>query len=84
PEAPIYPEVIPPSRTWEHVPPSRIRGVGTLLNREEMSGTLPDEILTPGKGQIRGLLIQGGNPVVAIPGQKKVVEAMKSLELSVM
>jgi anaerobic selenocysteine-containing dehydrogenase len=84
PEAPIYPEVIPPSRTWEHVPPSRIRGVGTLLNREEMSGTLPDEILTPGKGQIRGLLIQGGNPVLAIPGQKKVVEAMKSLELSVM
>ena len=84
PEAPIYPEVIPPSRTWEHVPPGRIRGVGTLLNREEMSGALPDEILTPGKGQIRGLLIQGGNPVLAIPGQKKVVEAMKSLELSVM
>ena len=84
PEEPIYPEVIPASRTWEHVPPGRIRGMGTLLNREEMTGALPDEILTPGKGQIRGLLIQGGNPVLAIPGQKRVIEAMEALELSVM
>ena len=84
PEGPIYPEVIPPSRTWEKLPPGRIRGMGTLLNREEMTGALPDEILTPGKGQIRGLLIQGGNPVIAIPGQKRVIEAMQALELSVL
>ena len=84
PERPIYPEVIPPSRTWEKLPPGRIRGMGTLLNREEMTGALPDEILTPGKGQIRGLLIQGGNPVIAIPGQKRMVEAMEALELSVL
>lgn len=83
PEGPIYPEVIPPMRTWEHVPPGRIRGMGTLFNREEMTGALADEIVTPGKGQIRGLLIHGGNPVLAIPGQKRMVEAMQTLELSV-
>jgi len=43
--------------------------------------TLPDEILTPGKDQVRALIINSGNPVVSGPDGAKMDKAFKELEL---
>jgi anaerobic selenocysteine-containing dehydrogenase len=75
-------EVIPPTRGWASGPKSRVRGVGGMFG-EMMSGTLPEEILTPGRGHIRVLFVNGGNPAVAIPDQRKTVDALKALDLLV-
>jgi anaerobic selenocysteine-containing dehydrogenase len=42
---------------------------------------LPDEILTPGEGRVRALLVLGGNPVMGWPDQIKAREAMMALDL---
>ena len=47
------------------------------------TGVLPDEILTPGKGQVRALIVMGGNPVASWPDTNKTLRALKSLELLV-
>lgn len=47
------------------------------------TGALADEILKPGKGQIKALLVLGGNPMLAWPDQIKTHEAMKALDLLV-
>ncbi len=47
------------------------------------TGALADEILTPGKGQIKALLSVCSNAVVAWPDQAKTLAAFKALELSV-
>ncbi|MEO8298570.1 MAG: molybdopterin-dependent oxidoreductase [Burkholderiales bacterium] len=73
-------EVAPPRRSWEDGPHSRVRGWGRLLG-EKLTGSLADEILVPGKGQIRALVVCGGNPAVAVPNQTKVVKALSSLDL---
>ncbi|HJS10531.1 molybdopterin-containing oxidoreductase family protein [Sphingopyxis sp.] len=75
-------EVIPPMREFETGPKSRVRGIGAMFG-ELMSGTLPEEILTPGKGRIRSLLVTGANPAIAMPDQIKTVEALKALDLLV-
>jgi anaerobic selenocysteine-containing dehydrogenase len=79
-------QVIPPSRHWEKLPPSRIRGVGGIGFGgaiEKMTGTLADEILTPGPGQLKAFFCFGSNPAATIPDREKVVRAFKSLELLV-
>jgi anaerobic selenocysteine-containing dehydrogenase len=78
----VHAEVFPPARGFEKVPPSRIRGAGSLWG-EMMTSTLPDEILTPGEGQIRCLINGGGNPASSFPDQRKTVQALKALELFV-
>lgn len=45
--------------------------------------SVPDEILTPGEGQIRALIVAGANPVLAWPDQAKTVEALANLDLLV-
>ena len=82
PSGPFYAEVIPPPRTSWKAPPSRIRGVGILAG-EKTTGTLPDEILTPGPGQIKCLISCGGNITSLMPDQQKAVKAYQSLELTV-
>lgn len=44
-------------------------------------GTLPDEILTPGEGQIRALIMNSGNPVVSGPDGVRLDSALKRLDL---
>lgn len=45
------------------------------------TAALPEEILTPGEGQIKALIVLGGNPMLAWPDQIKTAEAMKALDL---
>lgn len=44
---------------------------------------MPDEILVPGPGQVRGLIMLAGNPVLSAPGGDRLVEALRSLDLFV-
>ena len=51
----------------------------------EMNGELPvaglaDEITTPGEGQVRGMLVFAGNPVLSTPGGGRLEEALATLE----
>ena len=75
-------KVIPPNREWLHEPMLRSVPVGRLSG-EFPSSRLPDEILHPGEDRIRALIVFGGNPVTAIGGTEKTVEALRSLELLV-
>jgi anaerobic selenocysteine-containing dehydrogenase len=61
---------------------SRVRGL------PESGGELPvavlaEEILTPGDGQIRGLITIAGNPVLSTPDGRQLDEALESLEFMV-
>jgi anaerobic selenocysteine-containing dehydrogenase len=54
----------------------------------ETSGELPvatlaDEMLTPGPGQVRGLLTASGNPVLSTPDGKRLDAAMEHLDFMV-
>ncbi len=82
---PRYPrkaQVIPAPRWWENGPKSRIDGSG-FIGDEMMTGVMADEILTPGEGQVRALIVHGGNPASAVPDQRKIVRALRSLDLLV-
>lgn len=79
-------EVMAPARWWEKTPKSRARGFGmlpALMTMEMMSGTLAEEILEPGPGRIRMLLVSGGNPASAVADQRRIVAALRSLDVLV-
>jgi anaerobic selenocysteine-containing dehydrogenase len=81
----VYAEVARPPRWWENGHKLR-SGYGMIYTED--GGELPttmlaDEILSPGKGQIKALFCVGGNPASAFPNQVKAVEAMEALELLV-
>ena len=82
PHYPLHAEVVPGPRSYDALPPSRIRGAGAV-GGEKLTSTLAEEILTPGPGQIRALFVVGANPVVGIPNQRLVIEAFESLDLLV-
>jgi len=46
-------------------------------------GILADEILTPGDGQIKALIVTGGNPLITMANSNRLREAFSSLELLV-
>ena len=75
-------EVIPPRRSWETGPKSPLSGYGSLFG-ERMTGALADEVRTAGRGGIRALFVDGGNPASAIPDQRAVTQALGRLELLV-
>ena len=61
---------------------SRVRGL------PEFEGDLPvavlaEEILTPGKGRIRALITNAGNPVLSTPNGRKLEEAIEGLDFYV-
>ena len=58
---------------------SRVRGLRTVLGCRSVC-ELPDEIDTPGEGQIRALIMQAGNPVVAGPDGAALDRSLASLE----
>lgn len=60
----------------------RVRGLHGLAD-EMLTNALNDEILLEGDGQVRALIVSGGNPVQAFPDQAKTIEAMEALELLV-
>lgn len=70
------------SPAWGFGTKLRVRGLEECTSGLP-TAALPDEILTPGKGQIRALLVLGGNPMLAWPDQIKTFEAMKALDLLV-
>jgi anaerobic selenocysteine-containing dehydrogenase len=82
PRWPRKAQVSPAARWWENGYKSRIGNVGMIFG-ELPTGVMADEILTPGEGQVRFLMVHGGNPAAAVPGQHHIVKALKSLDLLV-
>ena len=74
-------QVVPPSNPTPG-PAHRMGGLHGLPG-EMLTPLLADEILTPGAGQVRALVVCGGNPVVAFPDQARTMEALADLELLV-
>ena len=54
-----------------------------LVNDGFPGGILPDEILTPGPGQIRALFVSGGNPLITMANSSRLRDALRELELLV-
>ncbi|RMH40674.1 MAG: molybdopterin oxidoreductase family protein [Deltaproteobacteria bacterium] len=61
---------------------SRVRGLPEF-GGELPAATLADEILTPGDGQIRAMIVSAGNPVLSCPNGRRLDEAFASLEFLV-
>ncbi|MEP7348626.1 MAG: molybdopterin-dependent oxidoreductase [Sphingorhabdus sp.] len=81
PRFPHNAQVNPPSRAWE-TSWRDTQGFGMIFG-ERMSATLPDAILSGGDDKIRALIIDGGNPVNALPQCAYVQAAFASLDLLV-
>lgn len=69
-------------------PKSRIRGIEGSFNYlnffEEMpTNTLTDEILTPGMGQVKALIVHGGNPALVFADAESTRRALDEIELLV-
>jgi anaerobic selenocysteine-containing dehydrogenase len=66
-------------------------GLGQTLRIRELTETaaglptsaLADEILTPGTGQVKALIVVGGNPLLSWPNQAKTRRALEALDLLV-
>jgi anaerobic selenocysteine-containing dehydrogenase len=73
---------MPPYKPWDETQPGRLYGLPTTI-MGAATGTLADEILTPGDGQIRALFCAGSNPMVSLPDQVRTLKGFKDLELLV-
>ncbi|MET0251985.1 MAG: molybdopterin-dependent oxidoreductase [Novosphingobium sp.] len=62
--------------------PSRVRGLMPVGGGYSLA-ELPGEIETPGRGQVRALLINGANPVASGPDGEAMARALSKLELLV-
>jgi len=85
----VFIEPLPPTAATAGPTPVEATGVKMLARGVTASragipvSAVPDEILTPGAGQIRALIVAGANPVLAWPDQAKTVEALANLDLLV-
>ena len=59
--------------------------IGNLrkVNDAFPGGVLADEILTPGKKQVKALFVTGGNPLLTMANSNRLREAFQELELLV-
>ncbi|MHB8689608.1 MAG: molybdopterin-dependent oxidoreductase [Solirubrobacteraceae bacterium] len=57
----------------------RVSGLPEFQDEVPVAG-LADEVLTPGPGQVKGMLLYAGNPVLSTPGGARLDEAMAGLE----
>jgi anaerobic selenocysteine-containing dehydrogenase len=69
---------IPITRRWGHRH-QRVSGLPGYADELPVAG-LADEILTPGEGQVRGLVTYAGNPVLSTPNGARLDEALAGLE----
>ncbi len=61
---------------------SRIGGFPAVLGTLA-AATLADDALTPGEGQLRALIVVGGNPAVSLPDTDRAARALGGLDLLV-
>jgi anaerobic selenocysteine-containing dehydrogenase len=61
---------------------SRVRGLGETMG-ELPAACLAEEIDTPGEGQIRAMVVVGGNPVLSTPNAGRLDVALAGLEFMV-
>ena len=81
--APRFPrseQVVAPGRSWETGWKDE-QGFGVIFS-ERMSATLPDAIRSRSSGRVAALIVDGGNPVNAMPGSD-CAAAFAELELLV-
>lgn len=74
-------QVVPPSDPAPGTP-HRVKGLRGMPG-EMLTNVLAEEILEPGEGRVRCLIVCGGNPVVAFPDQLRTIDALRDLELLV-
>lgn len=72
----------PPFQGWGFEPRLRVRGLGGCVSGLS-AAALADEILMPGEGQVKALIVAGGNPMMAWPDQNRAFAALKALDLLV-
>ena len=63
-------------------PKSRIGGFSPVMGSLP-AATMADEILTPGEGQIKAMIVLAGDPLVSCPNTRKLEKALRDLELLV-
>lgn len=61
---------------------SRVRDLPEFAGEIPVA-TMADEILTPGKDQIRAMIVHAGNPVLSVPNGRRLEAAFAQLELVV-
>ena len=81
PRWPRRAQVRAPTRSWESGWQDE-QGYGLIFG-ERMTATLPDAILGQGRGRVRGLIVDGGNPVNALAQSDRTAEAFAALDLLV-
>jgi anaerobic selenocysteine-containing dehydrogenase len=59
---------------------TRVDGIPEVFGTSPLV-SLPREIRTPGKGQLRAMLVLSGNPVISGPASAEIEGAMQELEL---
>lgn len=74
-------QVIPPGNPAPGAP-HRVKGLSGLPG-EMLTAVLAEEILEPGEGKVRALIVCGGNPAVAFPDQRTTLAALADLDLLV-
>lgn len=74
--------VVAPNRSWERGDKLRSAGAGQLFG-EFPAALLPQEILTPGPGKIRALIVFGGNPMMGLGDPDHAIPAFEDLDLLV-
>lgn len=82
PRVPRRAEVIAPRRSWEDDANRAPGGFGMLFG-ERMSGALIDDIMADSPDRVRALIVDGGNPAIALPDARRAAEGLGALDLLV-